>query len=148
MKSTELRIGNLLHYQYFNPKPRNPSFELATVIVVRILKDIVYYKHPNRNKVHKQKVSELKPIPLTEECLLKMGFDKAINGWFCSKEYLWLRQNKLNNQWFAGVNGIGDIDCKRIDYVHCLQNLYFALTGEELTFSTPKTNSQTQAPEY
>jgi hypothetical protein len=84
--------------------------------------------------------SELNPVKLTEEWLLKMGFEKAINGWFCSKEYLWLRQNKLNNQWFAGVNGIGDIDCKRIDYVHCLQNLYFALTGEELTFSTPKTS--------
>jgi hypothetical protein len=138
MKSTELRIGNLV---YITDSSTQLFFKEVTEINIY---NLMYLSGECKEPIE----FEIEPIPLTEEWLLKMGFDKAINGWFCSKEYLWLRQNKLNNQWFAGVNGIGDIDCKRIDYVHCLQNLYFALTGEELTFSTPKTNSQTQAPEY
>jgi hypothetical protein len=119
MNPTDLRIGNLVLIG-----------KEVNILELVDFADI----YENNTIIH------FEPIPLTEEWLLNMGFDKAINGWFCSKEYLWLMQNKLNNQWFANVNGIGNIDCKRIDYVHSLQNLYFALTGEELTFSTSKTS--------
>lgn len=77
----------------------------------------------------------INPIPLTKEWLLKFGFEKSevtenIHTWSnhsiaintYSKEkvvFYWLRWYQHPKQ-------------SRIKYVHQLQNLYFALTGEEL----------------
>jgi hypothetical protein len=66
-----------------------------------------------------------KPIPLTEEWLLKFGFKNNRLGLFdCIKVvedigfHIYFIQRHL----------------KEVQYVHQLQNLYFALVGEELTF--------------
>jgi hypothetical protein len=80
------------------------------------------------------------PIPLTEEWLLKLGFDmnpdwnkKRMDGCvsFLELGYLYIAQNMLggitlydNESLSTGVH---------IYFVHQLQNLYFALTGNELT---------------
>ena len=73
-----------------------------------------------------------KPIPLTEEWLLKFGFEK-IGGylWDCKK----LGENRFLNNPFSPTHFEvrGFIPKSHIQYVHQLQNLYFALTGEELT---------------
>lgn len=72
------------------------------------------------------------PIPLTEGWLIKFGFTEAeINE-------KWYYLGKI---WICVIDGVicfGDefkqvnlnIQCK---YIHQLQNLYFALTNEELT---------------
>jgi hypothetical protein len=76
------------------------------------------------------------PIPLTEEWLLKFGFkkesDKSLTkndiAIFLDKRFktnLFLQENQDNFKWFS-------YECK-IQYVHQIQNLYFALTGDELT---------------
>jgi hypothetical protein len=76
--------------------------------------------------------NECQPIQLTEEWLLKFGFNKVSDIWEFWKNSGWdLRQHKLENKWWLFYIG-QDLDCVRIDYVHQLQNLYFALTGEEL----------------
>lgn len=66
------------------------------------------------------------PIHLTEEWLLKFGF-RSNNGYplklLCG--YIKIR----NGVWFFKYNKL-DIE---LQYVHQLQNLYFALTGNELT---------------
>ncbi len=75
--------------------------------------------------------TKLNYIPLTEEWLAKLGFEKIENP-NNTGTFLWT------------INEIGFIQsdkfyCASIDslieiqYVHQLQNLYFALTGEELT---------------
>jgi len=110
MKVTELRIGNL----YFH-EPTNDYDEVRKNTFDLIERNPECYK----------------PIPLTEEWLIKFGFE--------------------DNQKVKGVkyiDGVIAIDCIRygkgwclandeyhpnIKYVHQLQNLYFALTGEELT---------------
>ena len=75
------------------------------------------------------------PIPLTEEWMLKFGFEKhdfyyainwGINGVLIMK-YL------VPYSLFAMELGIGFK--KTLQYVHQLQNLYFDLTGEELTIN-------------
>ena len=75
-----------------------------------------------------------KPIPLTEEWLVKFGFEKDIEtkSWSILTslekfDYLFEISNKYQHYFQP--------DFARIDikYVHQLQNLYFALTGEELT---------------
>ena len=74
------------------------------------------------------------PIPLTEECLLKFGFAQRLKTYDCNfyenrklsinirSDYatVFLKQYKQDSYLIS------------IEYVHQLQNLYFALTGEEL----------------
>lgn len=72
------------------------------------------------------------PTPLTEEWLLKAGFEfkgkRISKDWF----YLWNDDNKI-------VFALAEMQDEtgtylEIKYVHQLQNLYFALTGKELEF--------------
>lgn len=70
-----------------------------------------------------------KPIPLTEEWLERFGFDYLI----IEDEYRfnWIiinRDEKDGVIWIENITGKVVV----IKYVHQLQNLYFALTGEEL----------------
>jgi len=71
--------------------------------------------------------NECEPIPLTEEWLLKFGFEIHEDGYItCSNGYQWILH--LDNEFeFEALKII-------VLYVHQLQNLYFALTNEELTF--------------
>ena len=80
-------------------------------------------------------------VPLTEEILLKFGFYFE-DGFYCLK---------INNTAFITIILLGSyvnyelsnfrqkIVFSRGEFsgVHQLQNLYFALTGEELTFKNP-----------
>ncbi|MCS5622660.1 MAG: hypothetical protein NZ735_01685 [Candidatus Marinimicrobia bacterium] len=81
---------------------------------------------------------EWNPIPLTEEWLVKFGFvlDKGVGVWFgerdLSDDYgcftIWDKYTGIDYK-FSIENSLY-IDLK---YAHQLQNLYFSLTGEELT---------------
>lgn len=74
------------------------------------------------------------PIPLTEEWLLKFGFDKS--DVFDERGYLFSNYN-LNINYYTYLDWDEDNKClekyPHIKYVHQLQNLFYALTGEELT---------------
>jgi len=109
MKATELRLGNLVI---------NSSNE--TVIVREISETLV---KTTPDDIHL--ISELKPIPLTEEILLKCGFLKCN---FTENHYdiKGMRVWKCNSMFLCDKNGI------HIKHLHQLQNLYFALCGEEL----------------
>ena len=116
MKANELRIGN-----YFL---RN---NIASQVHPSIIEDVFNGK------------SNIKPIPLTEEWLLKFGFIKAkfsseywshyslINGWNVALSHHTEESSGVNK----GLVYWGD-NYVELKYVHQLQNLYFALTGEEL----------------
>ena len=82
---------------------------------------------------------ECEPILLTEEWLLKFGFIKAkfsseywshyslINGWNVALSHHTEESSGVNKDLvYWGDNYV------ELKYVHQLQNLYFALTGEEL----------------
>ncbi len=67
------------------------------------------------------------PITLTEEWLLKFGFvDRGLGDFRRS----WLHLIRNSSTSF-------ETNCffVKIKYIHQLQNLYFALTGEELTIN-------------
>ena len=70
-----------------------------------------------------------KPIPLTEEWLVKFGFEIALNGYWNKKEDFMV---ELHNEGIEIIVDAERIRLFHITYVHQLQNLYFALTGEEL----------------
>jgi hypothetical protein len=112
MKATELRIGNWVMID-----PSNIPQQ-----VVDVMCDSV-----NTVNVQSAHYGLVDGIPLTEERLLEFGFEKDVSKynicWFLNHVYIWFVDGKY----------INELDLP-IDYVHQLQNLYFALKGEELTY--------------
>ena len=88
-------------------------------------------ENENFNKVHK-------PIPLTDDWLLKFGFKKEDKT--PSKEHgqyfsIWILDYKYSFAYAPFREDCG------IKYVHQLENLYFALTGTELELEDSETPS-------
>lgn len=118
MKAMELRIGNYIE---------NTDSQMASYMVVNA--DVI---KQNEHTMY----ASLEPILLTEEWLIKFGFkkrDMLSSILFDMKNprfsiYLNPPIDK-SNKW----NILGIEKNVNIQYVHQLQNLYFALTGEELT---------------
>ena len=118
MKATDLRQNNLILY---NDK---------IVTVAGTIGDTIYYKG-DAEVYFDSNIGEtyqpFKPIPLTEEWLLKFGLLKTKNSVLMGGyELIYDDKNNMYN-----VFVYHGIFCT-IKYVHQLQNLYFALTGEEL----------------
>lgn len=72
------------------------------------------------------------PIPITEEWLIKLGFHEVLGVYAIYGKELNIKLN--TGYWDAYFKG--KYVCV-IKHVHQLQNLYFALTGQEL-FINPK----------
>jgi hypothetical protein len=138
MKSTELRIGNLVYP--FKDTPKKVLGVGANILVAFTDSQFLDCE-----------IHQIEPIPLTEEWLVKFGFERVI---YDSDEtgYGTEYELKANNDVF--INYSDDFSCAIYDsksamkdsvgvlptwnqckYVHGLQNLYFALTGEELTIN-------------
>lgn len=117
--SSELRIGNYIALKY------NGNTDVIKV-------DSIEYETINDDILLKA----IEPIPLTEEILLKCGF----NGFDTtilthdSIELIYLRKPFIQSNYYLvksnGGNKLTSVQC-----LHQLQNLYFALTGEELTIN-------------
>lgn len=78
-------------------------------------------------------LTEFQPIILTEEWLMKLGCEKEVLdggpvGYYDSYSI----GNYQLTHIFTNTWGIMDIDTIPIKWVHQFQNIYFALTGEEL----------------
>ena len=120
LSANELRIGNYV----FGKSPEREKWEEPYIIGLWDLESLLY---------HKERIN-IKPIPITEEWLLKLGFHKIAEDDF-DKTFgigqISIRKSKLYISDKSGVY----LNQKRIaiiQYVHQLQNLYFALTGQEL----------------
>ena len=124
MKANELRIGNFVSTE-----------GIDFVEVSKIDADFgICYKIPQEfGQFYPYK--EVEPIPLTEEWLMRFGFDKVLPR--NDKMYYRLNDDFVieeNNVFLLGDDAFEMLKLRRkIKYVHQLQNLYFALTGEELT---------------
>lgn len=86
------------------------------------------------NRNYNQFIFFIKPIPLTQEWLLKFGFEiKKLESY--RGEYYMSSISGMVYYFFTDSNEIekqgSSYTCK---HVHQLQNLYFALTQKELTY--------------
>lgn len=125
IKESELRIGNTIYRTW--KKAVNKSTDNVTI---GILMDLVANGTGS--------AFNYEPIPLTEEWLLKLGFRKNQNS---EKYFLPIPNIKceIHAERFRGVivleihNHVMPIIPETESSVHGLQNLYFALTGAELT---------------
>jgi hypothetical protein len=113
MKAQEFRLGN--YYEY------NCGDEIEDWTLAEIDADDLDYLSRNPDD------RDFRTIPITEELLLKFGLGKN-DGY----------PYKFLNGFIKIRNGIYffkyyDLEVE-LPFVHSLQNLYFALKGEELTF--------------
>ena len=113
MKANELRIGNWVD----NGVGDNYIIDTSWFM------DILNFAQVNNLS------TDLKPIPLTEEWLIKFGGDCTIMEGY---PVYFLNPFSIEFYELECVFHIGN-SSTTIKYVHQLQNIYFALTGEELT---------------
>lgn len=123
MEAKDLRIGNYIDYE-----------TEREIVTMQITYEYIRLIH-NGNK-------NFKPIPLTEEWLLKFGFEKEVEY---KKKINFSRfhlfQINASNPYNDNKNEFKvnfyqskqTVELCRIKYVHELQNLFFCLCGEELT---------------
>ena len=116
MKAQELRIGNYVKL-FLNHEDYD---------VIQIKIDDLYYIN--------QKNGIYEPIPLTEEWLEKFGYEWSIfhQAWHRLGFVFDLSERGVMGYYMHMTKRNNEIVCPEIIYVHQLQNLYFALTGEEL----------------
>ena len=105
MEAKQLRMGNIVL-----SKPLTGNDKSYKEIVVSANEILRCVNNP----------LDFEQILLTEEWLLKFGFKKGLKGWF----------KKLDNNCKFNLYMYND---NLYEHVHLLQNLYFALTNEELT---------------
>lgn len=132
INSNELRLGNLLSYPNWYKDSINKTWSVRDIyfednkigLTDRVIQTIT-------------KLDYLHPIPLTEEILLKVGFEydrleERFN--FYGKNECHYILEKQNDWFFVGIKNSKSINyfVWDIKYLHQLQNLYFALTGQEL----------------
>jgi len=131
MKANELRIGNYIKLMF-----NYEDYELLQVTSDELV-DV------------DKKRADYEPIPLTEEWLYKFGFkdiDKSDNDYITYTDsnhdyYLQLDVRRRDGKYTILDNSFDDLrDFSMVDisYVHQLQNIYFVLTGEELTLNKNK----------
>lgn len=121
MDFSETRIGN---YVYFKHRPNYSTDKFETCVIRgNINRDSAFVLDINKyNHTFTLFQNMLEFIPLTEEWLLKFGFKP-----FCKDFSLkGIVIHKRKRGWVLRKS-VPDLK-----YVHQLQNLYFALKGEEL----------------
>lgn len=116
IKANELRIGNWVSLYLNHSDVAEFQIDLADL-----------------NLIATDKKRNYNPIPLTEDWLLKFGFEQVKSDYEDAETWDFnfgiLYFDMANNA--VKINGqycLSNIP----EYLHKLQNLYFALTGEEL----------------
>lgn len=116
IRASELRIGNL--------------------VIIGKKEDTVFnfvFERQSGYVINNCPVSDLEPIPITEEWLVRFGFEKInhlTDGIIYKKDWLRITEH-FSMDWRGGY--IKNAPA----YLHQLQNLYFALTGNELEIKPP-----------
>lgn len=120
MKANELRLGNYVF-------TKSETIEQVS----EINETLISIKTRHGKTVGGFDITLFKPIPLTEEWLVKFGlkqvtYDKK-RFYFLGTDIYIFDESKIY------FNADSSNLSVKLEHVHQLQNLYFTLTGEELT---------------
>jgi len=118
MDRKEIRIGNLVRFI------KDTSREGGISLIQKNEDNIWFTKLDNDDVGYScLGLDQYEGIPLTEEWLIKFGFKPLAKDWAFKGVVIHTRKRG-----FVLRKSVPDIK-----HVHQLQNLYFSLTGEELT---------------
>lgn len=141
LQANEFRIGNLVKYEGNVYAIDSISKEFPTLNTMEFGVGVVDWDN-------------IEPIPLTEEWLVKFGFEplpfaNILNSYNKSigrnrilsvtncgtpNEMIWICElNATDSEKIDDLVCIRNYDYDKYTHVHQLQNLYFTLTNEELT---------------
>lgn len=125
MEANELRIGNLIQY--------NEGGKCKVIGIHEFGVDVEFIEETTYIEF-----DQFSPIPITEEWLLKFGFE--LKNWGIKVWYL--KGFEIDHNFYLkGIDwGV------RFKYVHQLQNIYFALVGEELELKPSASSNTTLSP--
>lgn len=128
MINNELRLGNYLNYW-----KQNESVKITGVLMSGLYADGYCY---GKGVLA---IFQFKPIPLTEEWLIKFGFCDE-NNVFMNIHKTHDNLNNINFEWNNEDSSVyitdddGEIlSFVETKYVHQFQNLYFSLIGNDFT---------------
>jgi hypothetical protein len=144
---SELRVGNLVE----TPRGIYPvgiiSYSGIHVQTTKLHPTMLPF--PNSTGFGMYHVEHLNPVPISPEWLEKFGYSKegynyreshfvdgriTFNSFFGTKpNEFWIKPTSTDGRTMSN-----DHLYAKIQYVHQLQNLIFALTGEELTIKKPE----------
>ena len=129
MKASELRIGNYVYYH-------DEEIEKVKAIWYDNTSEC-YLITTNLETKDASYIHVFSPIPLTEDWLLKLGFEyyEPLNHYRIVINDVWYSVSKDMFFTFVNLNydETKEMPRKKIEYVHQLQNLYWCLCGKELT---------------
>lgn len=133
MEKPELRVNNLVG-SLLKALPNN-FFTVSEVGDTMKIYDVA-------GETHYFYIDDLEPIPLTEDWLIKFGFNNHETFWsktWGTNGVVIITYSQVYKSFMYQLAQSVD---KSISTVHQLQNLYYALTGEELTISEPTKQSE------
>jgi hypothetical protein len=129
MEASELRIGNYVEHE-------NSDFNQESEIVVV---DINILSFINETQDYKEKYLMYHAIDIDEDWLIKFGAEKSkdeFGGWLLKiNNTESIRITTAISSTFAWP--LYGHSIVKLNYVHSIQNLFHALTGQELTITNP-----------
>ena len=143
MEVEELRIGNLV-----TTVEGTKHFE-KELEVEFLTNNNCYDLDAPLDSINGYELNKVIPILITEEWLVRFGFKRLDKGDVSAQFYI--GENPLTHDWLFDLKWIKDYEkippyplkgfpfyrngLFEVKHVHQLQNLYFALTGEELVLT-------------
>lgn len=150
IQANELRIGNLVHHKYIDSNDQLMTSQIR-IYSPKIVEEIIKVEKINDYSINEEEyygevssvynLEQINGIPLTEEWLMNFGFEeyqydedgvcgfvKGVFGYINEGQFR-ISEGRVLFEDLAVILPLK----AQIKYVHQLQNLYFALMGEELT---------------
>ena len=142
MEAKELRIGNWVNIEAIDLQIDS----IHSDNTIRLQSDDVNHKNYSSGSIGCFYINRVTPLPLTEEWLVKFGF--KTDGVTYDLQFPFVFHYGYRFSLYNTGNAVDfkrsgwavrvfqskqNIEIGRIQYVHQLQNLYFALTNTELT---------------
>jgi hypothetical protein len=142
MLKTDLRLGNLVEYPGWNKDGTSAFFKVRDIFweddKLALTNGII--------QLPQTRLEYIKPIPITLEWMEKLGFEKTDD--YGDQIYYEPKDRDKRHYYICfdhddisfGLSVFGNCtsliyDDKNLQYVHQFQNLYYALTGVELSVS-------------
>lgn len=116
MKSSDLREGNYVE-MYLLESPKICDLHTVEPATLMIIAGTI-----------SSRGAAFRPYPLNDEQLRKFGFEEYPNEYVIGEFEIIKGDDGLYRFYYTHSNFI------QLDFVHQLQNLYFALIGKELTY--------------